>query len=136
MFCFFIRGNCFQGFFRACFDAFWFASTEIACRSLAGIGMYCNSSMVTSLDAPVAAFTLFFLEHYYASIFRLNQSFFRTSFNTFSIFAESASECEIEQRRHANDANAGAYWVPDCFAFLQSAGIFANSAASTLTWVN
>jgi len=92
--------------------------------------------MWTGLDAPIAAFALFVLNHEQASFFRLHQSFFRTCSYAWSVFAESTSKSKIEQGRHADYADSGAHGISQRFAFLYCARVFADSATSTLAWID
>jgi len=66
-----------------------------------------DSAVWACLDAPVAAFAFFFVDHEDAGFFVLGEGFFWAGFDALGVFAESACECEVEEWHHADVADSG-----------------------------
>ena len=92
--------------------------------------------MWTSLNTPVAAFAFFVADHDDAGVFGLAEGFFGACGYAFGVFAGSACESYIKEGFHADNSDSAAQGAGCGFAFFCAAGIFADSAACALGWVN
>ena len=66
-----------------------------------------DAAVGAGLNAPVAAFALFFFDHEDAGFFVLGEGFFWAGCYAFGVFAESACECKVEEGHHADGADSG-----------------------------